>query len=42
MYLSLSYDHRVIDGALAGMFTQQLKQNLESFTSNSWLDEFEV
>lgn len=41
MYLSLSYDHRVIDGALAGMFTQQLKQNLESFTSNSWLKEFE-
>lgn len=42
MYLSLSYDHRVIDGALAGMFTQQLKQNLESFTSNSWLEEFEA
>ncbi|MCA1755965.1 MAG: 2-oxo acid dehydrogenase subunit E2 [Bacteroidales bacterium] len=42
MYLSLSYDHRVIDGALAGTFISQLKQNLESFTSNSWLEEFEV
>ena len=41
MYLSMSYDHRVIDGALAGEFTRQLKQNLESFTSNSWLTEFE-
>lgn len=41
MYISMSYDHRVIDGALAGMFTQQLKQNLESFTSNSWLKDFE-
>ena len=41
MYISMSYDHRVIDGALAGMFTQQLKKNLESFTSNSWLSEFE-
>ena len=30
-YLSLSYDHRVIDGALAGMFVKTIKDNLENF-----------
>ncbi len=29
--LSLSYDHRVIDGALGGRFLQRLAENLESF-----------
>ncbi len=29
--LSLSYDHRVIDGALGGMFLKQIAENLENF-----------
>jgi pyruvate dehydrogenase E2 component (dihydrolipoamide acetyltransferase) len=29
MYLSLSFDHRIIDGAPAAMFLQQLKERLE-------------
>lgn len=32
MILSLSYDHRVIDGALAGKFLQKVKQILENYT----------
>ncbi len=32
MILSLSYDHRVIDGALAGKFLQKLKEILENYT----------
>jgi 2-oxoglutarate dehydrogenase E2 component (dihydrolipoamide succinyltransferase) len=32
--LSLSYDHRVIDGALAGQFLKSLRDRLESFTSS--------
>ncbi|MCS6989375.1 MAG: 2-oxo acid dehydrogenase subunit E2 [Chloroherpetonaceae bacterium] len=34
MYLSLSYDHRIIDGALAGFFLQTLCKNLESYDEN--------
>ncbi|MEY1639718.1 dihydrolipoamide acetyltransferase family protein [Tenuifilum osseticum] len=30
--LSLSYDHRVIDGALAGQFLKSLRDRLENFT----------
>jgi len=30
--LSLSYDHRVIDGALAGQFLKSLRNRLENFT----------
>ncbi len=30
MYLSLSFDHRIIDGAPAAMFLQQLKERLET------------
>jgi 2-oxoglutarate dehydrogenase E2 component (dihydrolipoamide succinyltransferase) len=30
--LSLSYDHRAIDGALAGKFLNRLKEILESYT----------
>jgi 2-oxoglutarate dehydrogenase E2 component (dihydrolipoamide succinyltransferase) len=32
MILSLSYDHRVIDGALAGKFLHKVKQILENYT----------
>ena len=32
MILSLSYDHRVIDGALAGKFLSRLKEILENYT----------
>ncbi|MEZ4999430.1 MAG: dihydrolipoamide acetyltransferase family protein [Bacteroidales bacterium] len=39
LYLSLSYDHRVIDGALGGMFVRQLKENLENYTSNPSLKD---
>jgi 2-oxoglutarate dehydrogenase E2 component (dihydrolipoamide succinyltransferase) len=34
MILSLSYDHRVIDGALAGKFLHKVKQILENYTQN--------
>jgi len=37
MILSLSYDHRVIDGALAGKFLHKVKQILENYSSDlSW------
>jgi 2-oxoglutarate dehydrogenase E2 component (dihydrolipoamide succinyltransferase) len=32
MILSLSYDHRVIDGALAGKFLNKIKEILENYT----------
>ncbi len=41
-YLSLSYDHRVIDGALAGMFVKSIKDNLEGFLSNKFLSDIEL
>ncbi|MFA7137276.1 MAG: 2-oxo acid dehydrogenase subunit E2, partial [Bacteroidales bacterium] len=31
--LSLAYDHRVVDGALGGMFLQRIAQYLENFDS---------
>jgi 2-oxoglutarate dehydrogenase E2 component (dihydrolipoamide succinyltransferase) len=31
MYLPISYDHRLIDGAYAAQFMQQVKKNLEAF-----------
>lgn len=34
MYLSLSYDHRVIDGALGGAFLRRIADILEQFDSN--------
>ena len=34
MILSLAYDHRVVDGALAGMFLRRLKELLESWDEN--------
>jgi 2-oxoglutarate dehydrogenase E2 component (dihydrolipoamide succinyltransferase) len=35
MYLSHAYDHRVVDGALGGMFVQRVAQYLESFDMNT-------
>jgi pyruvate/2-oxoglutarate dehydrogenase complex dihydrolipoamide acyltransferase (E2) component len=46
-YLCLSYDHRVVDGAMAGRFLQTLRRLLEAFTPNEgiwsdpWLDSLE-
>jgi pyruvate/2-oxoglutarate dehydrogenase complex dihydrolipoamide acyltransferase (E2) component len=39
-YLCLSYDHRVVDGAVAGRFLQALRRSLESFTAGQgiWSD----
>jgi pyruvate/2-oxoglutarate dehydrogenase complex dihydrolipoamide acyltransferase (E2) component len=39
-YLCLSYDHRAVDGAVAGRFLQALRRTLESFTPNEgiWAD----
>lgn len=34
MYLSLSMDHRVVDGALGGAFLQKVKQELENWNVN--------
>ena len=31
VYLSMSYDHRIIDGAMGGAFVQRVKQILENF-----------
>jgi 2-oxoglutarate dehydrogenase E2 component (dihydrolipoamide succinyltransferase) len=31
VYISMSYDHRLIDGALGGMFLQTVVRNLENF-----------
>src|SRR5690606_14383321 len=31
MYITLSYDHRVIDGALAARFIQTVRENLETY-----------
>ncbi|MDX2414569.1 MAG: dihydrolipoamide acetyltransferase family protein, partial [Bacteroidales bacterium] len=41
-YLSLSYDHRVIDGALAGLFVKTIKDMLESFNSNKFLNDIDL
>lgn len=34
MILSMSYDHRVVDGSLGGMFIKQVADNLEAFDTN--------
>ncbi|MDI6401866.1 dihydrolipoamide acetyltransferase family protein [Balneolaceae bacterium ANBcel3] len=34
VYLSMSYDHRIIDGAMGGAFVQRVKQVLENFDAN--------
>lgn len=35
MYLSHAYDHRVVDGALGGMFVKRVAEYLENFDSNT-------
>ncbi len=37
MILALSYDHRVVDGSLGGMFLKQIADNMESFDGSNWL-----
>jgi 2-oxoglutarate dehydrogenase E2 component (dihydrolipoamide succinyltransferase) len=37
MILSLSYDHRVVDGSLGGMFLKQVADNMEAFDGRQWL-----
>ena len=39
-YLCLSYDHRAVDGAVAGRFLQRLRRSLESFRASEgiWID----
>ena len=34
MYLSLSYDHRIIDGALGSTFLSAIVKELENFDVN--------
>jgi 2-oxoglutarate dehydrogenase E2 component (dihydrolipoamide succinyltransferase) len=34
MILSLAYDHRVVDGMLAGLFLKKIVENLENFDVN--------
>ena len=34
MFLSHSYDHRVVNGALGGQFVQKVAQYLEEFDAN--------
>ena len=34
MFLSLSYDHRIVDGALGGAFLRKIADNLEAFDIN--------
>lgn len=35
MYLSLSYDHRVVDGGMGGLFIKRIKELLENYDDNS-------
>jgi 2-oxoglutarate dehydrogenase E2 component (dihydrolipoamide succinyltransferase) len=37
MYLSHSYDHRVVDGALGGMFVKRVAEYIEQFDANRLL-----
>jgi len=34
MILSMAYDHRIVDGALAGRFLKRLKEILENWDRN--------
>ncbi|MBK8517497.1 MAG: 2-oxo acid dehydrogenase subunit E2 [Saprospiraceae bacterium] len=35
MFLSLSYDHRIVDGALGGAFLKRISDNMEKFDPNT-------
>ncbi len=35
MYLSLSYDHRIVDGGMGGLFIKRVKELLESFNEET-------
>nr|WP_321539246.1 2-oxo acid dehydrogenase subunit E2 [Flavobacterium piscinae] len=35
MFLSLSFDHRVVDGFLGGSFLKRVGDNLEQFNTNT-------
>jgi len=35
MFISLSYDHRVIDGSLSARFVQQIRSNLENYDTDN-------
>lgn len=35
MILSLAYDHRIVDGALGGMYLKRMKELLENFDTNT-------
>jgi len=35
MYLSLSHDHRLVDGMLGGLFLKKVKEYLENFEENA-------
>jgi 2-oxoglutarate dehydrogenase E2 component (dihydrolipoamide succinyltransferase) len=37
MFLSLTYDHRIIDGAYGGAFLKKLSDYLEAFDGNRTL-----
>ena len=37
MFISHSYDHRVVNGALGGMFIKVIKDSLEAFNVNTEL-----
>ena len=37
MYLSLSFDHRVVDGFLGGSFLRKIGDYLEQFDTNTTL-----
>jgi len=42
VYLSLSYDHRIVDGALGGMFLKKMKENLEGFMKNKFIEDLSL
>lgn len=37
LYASLTYDHRVVDGIVAGQFLSELKRQLEQMADGKWL-----
>ncbi len=42
VYLSLSYDHRIVDGALGGLFLKKIKENLEAFLDNKVIEDLSL